>query len=171
MPQPSDLDLENQLCFALYAASNELTRIYRPMLAELGLTYPQFLVMLVLWQHGPQNVGAIADRLRLAPNAITPLVDRLEAGGLVCRQPIAGDRRQVVVVPTAAGAALKADAAAVRAEVACSTGLSDGGLADLVGEIAGLLQRMDQRGRENPPMRAAAGGGRRRPPRPRNPRP
>lgn len=143
MASPSSLDLEQQLCFALYAASNELVRAYRPLLAEIGLTYPQYLVMLVLWQDGAQNLSAIAKRLRLSPNAITPLVDRLEQGKLVRRYLKAGDRRQTLLIPTAKGKELKSSAAAVRAEVACKTGLSETAMEQLIGEIGQLLAQMD----------------------------
>ena len=89
------LSLDDQLCFALYAATNAITRSYRPGLDLLGITYPQYLLLLCLWQDGPSTTGAIARRLALAPNAITPLVDRLERGGFVERHRDEGDRRVV----------------------------------------------------------------------------
>lgn len=94
------LRLDDQLCFALYAATNAITRSYRPLLGEIGLTYPQYLVMLTLWQDGSAPVGRIAHRLELDSHAVSPLVDRLEAAGLVVRRPGA-DRRQVVRRPSA----------------------------------------------------------------------
>ena len=72
--------LTDQLCFALYAASNAMTRVYRPLLQAMGLTYPQYLVLLVLWEHGSKRLGEIADELRLATHAVSPIVDRLEEG-------------------------------------------------------------------------------------------
>ena len=75
--------LDDQLCFALYAASNAVTRVYRPLLTDLGLTYPQYLVMLVLWEHGTRRLGEIADELELATHAVSPILDRLEESGLV----------------------------------------------------------------------------------------
>ena len=91
------LRLDDQLCFALYAATNAVTRTYRPLLAKIGITYPQYLVMLVLWQHGPNSVGAVGKRLHLAASAITPLVDQLERAGMVARARGTADRRVVQV--------------------------------------------------------------------------
>lgn len=124
------LRLDDQLCFALYAATHAVTRRYGPLLDALGLTYPQYLVMLVLWQDGPTTVGGIARRLELASHAVTPLADRLETAGLVHRHRGA-DRREVVVDLTGAGADLEDAAARVQAEVACATGLAPDDLADL----------------------------------------
>ena len=75
--------LADQLCFALYAATNAVTRTYRPLLNELGLTYPQYLVLLVLWEHDARRLGEIADALLLATHAVSPIIDRLEEAGLV----------------------------------------------------------------------------------------
>ena len=124
------LRLDDQLCFALYAATHAITRRYRPLLDEIGLTYPQYLLMLTLWQDGPATVGRIAHRLELDSHAVTPLVERLEIAGLV-RRLRGTDRRQVVVAATQHGRDLKAAAAAVQAEVACATGLDPRELADL----------------------------------------
>lgn len=101
------LRLEFQLCFPLYAASNLLTRLYRPALDALGLTYPQYLVMLVLWEHDEQSVGEIGARLHLDSGTLTPLLKRMERNGLLERRRDAADERRVRVVLTEAGAALK----------------------------------------------------------------
>ncbi len=77
------LDLDRQVCFPLYAASNLLNRLYRPILAELGLTYPQYLVMLVLWKRTPQTVGSLSEMLHLDSGTLTPLLKRMELAGLV----------------------------------------------------------------------------------------
>ena len=79
------LRLDDQLCFALYSATNAVVRRYRPLLAELGITYPQYLLLLVLWQDGPCTVGGLGDRLSLPPHGLSPLLDRLEQAGLVQR--------------------------------------------------------------------------------------
>ena len=105
---PADvLKLEHQLCFPLYAASNLLTRLYRPLLGELGLTYPQYLVMLVLWERAPQTVGEISERLYLDTGTLTPMLKRMEAGGLLTRTRDKQDERRVQIALTPAGEALR----------------------------------------------------------------
>ncbi len=133
----SGLRLDDQLCFALYAATHAIIRRYRPLLEGIGLTYPQYLVMLTLWQDGPAPVGRIARRLELDSHAVTPLVERLEVAGLVHRRR-GTDRRQVVVAATGRGRDLEAAAARVQAEVACATGLDPVALADLRGHLRTL---------------------------------
>lgn len=105
--------LDRQVCFPLYAASNLLTRLYRPVLARLGLTYPQYLVMLVLWEHAPQTVGSLGDRLHLDSGTLTPLLKRMEAAGLVIRQRDPADERRVCVDLTAKGRSLRRSASEV----------------------------------------------------------
>ena len=107
-PRP-ELDLDRQLCFALYSASRAVTRSYAPVLEGLGLTYPQYLVMLALWKAGgePLTVSALGDRLRLDSGTLTPLLKRLEAGGHVHRRRDPDDERRVLVELTPAGAALR----------------------------------------------------------------
>jgi DNA-binding MarR family transcriptional regulator len=104
------LYLENQLCFPLYAASRMTTKIYAPLLKALDLTYPQYLVMLVLWQHGEQTVNQIGSRLYLESNTLTPLLKRLEQKGLISRRRSSQDERSVLVQLTETGAQLKAEA-------------------------------------------------------------
>ncbi len=135
------LRLDDQLCFALYAATHAMTRRYRPLLDSLGLTYPQYLVMLVLWQDGPSTVGEIARRLELDSHAVTPLVGRLEAAGLVGRRR-GDDRRQVVVAPTRSGRELEATTSVAQADVACATGLDAVGLDDLRDQLRALSGRL-----------------------------
>lgn len=101
------LKLEWQLCFPLYAASNLLTRLYRPALDDLGLTYPQYLVMLVLWETDRQSVGQIGRRLYLDSGTLTPLLKRMETNGLVARRRDADDERRVLITLTKAGDALR----------------------------------------------------------------
>ena len=140
--EPRRLRLDDQLCFALYAATNAVTRAYRPRLEALGLTYPQYLVMLVLWQDGPSTMQRIADRLMLGQNAITPLVDRLCQAGLVTRNRDESDRRVIRIELTEDGRTLERPAAAVQHEVACDTGLSEADLAVLREELLVLARRM-----------------------------
>lgn len=104
------LDLDQQLCFALYSCSLAMTKAYTPLLAELGITYPQYLVMLALWQHSPQGVGELGERLSLDSGTLTPLAKRLEAMGLVSRNRSAHDERNVEISLSAAGKRLRARA-------------------------------------------------------------
>ena len=135
------LRLDDQLCFALYAATNSVVRAYRPLLGELGLTYPQYLVMLALWQDGVTAVHDLAARLQLTSSAITPLVDRLEAAGFVTRTR-AVDRRIVLVALTEAGRLLEDQVATAQQAVVCRTGLGDRELADLRQELKDLADRV-----------------------------
>ncbi len=99
--------LDRQVCFPLYAATNLLNRLYGPVLRELGLTYPQYLVMLVLWEDAPQTVGALGTRLYLDSGTLTPLLKRMEAAGHVTRSRDPADERRVVISLTEAGRALR----------------------------------------------------------------
>ena len=104
------LRLDHQLCFALYSASLAMTKLYKPLLAELGLTYPQYLAMLALWEEDGQTVSALGERLHLDSGTLTPLLKRMETAGLVTRLRDAADERRVLIRLTAAGRALKARA-------------------------------------------------------------
>lgn len=101
------LYLENQLCFPLYAASRLTTQIYTPLLNELGITYPQYLVLMVLWQHSEQTVNEICTKLLLESNTVTPLLKRLEQKGILKRRRSNADERIVIISLTEEGEALK----------------------------------------------------------------
>mgnify|MGYP001320494716 FL=1 len=101
------LYLENQLCFPLYAASRLTTQIYTPLLNELGITYPQYLVLMVLWQHSEQTVNEICTKLLLESNTVTPLLKRLEQKGILIRRRSDADERSVIISLTEEGEALK----------------------------------------------------------------
>lgn len=107
------LKLDNQLCFRLYAASRLVTQAYHPYLTELGLTYPQYLVMLVLWEQDRQPVNDLAKRLHLETNTVTPLLQRMEQQGLVVRKRSKEDGRQVIVSLTETGRELEQRAAGI----------------------------------------------------------
>ena len=109
-PSTSLLNLDRQLCFALYSSSLAMTKAYKPLLAELGITYPQYLVMLALWQHSPQGVGELGERLSLDSGTLTPLAKRLETMGLIARNRSTQDERNVEISLTAAGKRLRARA-------------------------------------------------------------
>ncbi len=107
------LKLDNQLCFRLYAASRLVTQAYHPFLTELGLTYPQYLVLLVLWEQDRQPVNDLAKRLHLETNTVTPLLQRMEQQGLVVRKRSKEDGRQVIVSLTETGRELEQRAAGI----------------------------------------------------------
>lgn len=107
------LSLDNQLCFPLYAASRELTRCYKPFLDPLGLTYPQYVTMMVLWEHDGLKVGELGTRLHLDSATLTPLLKRLESRGYVTRQRSTIDERAVIVSLTEEGRALREQALSV----------------------------------------------------------
>jgi MarR family transcriptional regulator, organic hydroperoxide resistance regulator len=119
----SDLDLDKQVCFALYSASRSLTALYRPLLERLGLTYPQYLVMLVLWERGDTSVKRLGEALRLDSGTLSPLLKRLEAAGLVSRLRDPADERSVVIALTAAGRTLKRKASSIPRAIAKATGI------------------------------------------------
>ena len=113
--------LDDQLCFALYATSLTMTKVYRPLLAPLGLTYPQYVVMLALWEHGEMSAGALGGRVALDAGTLAPLVRKLEAKGLAARRRSASDDRSVLISLTSAGARLRSRAQAVHDRVGCAT--------------------------------------------------
>jgi DNA-binding MarR family transcriptional regulator len=116
------LRLDQQLCFALYSASLAMTKLYKPLLEPLGLTYPQYLVMLVLWEGDGLSVSQVGERLGLDSGTLTPLLKRLQAAGLLQRLRDKADERRVLLQLSDAGRDLKARAAAVPAAVACASG-------------------------------------------------
>ncbi len=121
-PNPAQL-LDNQLCFSLYAASLAMTKVYKPLLDALGLTYPQYLVMLVLWEGDGLSVSALGERLSLDSGTLTPLLKRMEAAGWLARQRSSEDERRVHVVLTPTGRALQGLAAHVPGCVVAQSGL------------------------------------------------
>ncbi|POX68512.1 MarR family transcriptional regulator [Microbacterium sp. Ru50] len=118
------LKLDNQLCFALVTAARNVVAIYRPILEPLGLTHPQYLVMLALWEASPQALGELAADLAMEPATLSPLVKRLEAQGLVTRERRRGDERVLEIGLTADGRALRADAVRVPEQVMAAVGMT-----------------------------------------------
>ena len=123
-PREAMLKLDNQLCFALVTAARNVVAIYRPILEPLGLTHPQYLVMLALWEKSPRPLGDLAAELAMEPPTLSPLVKRLEAQGLVSRTRSARDERVLDIGLTDAGRALREQALAVPAQVMAATGMS-----------------------------------------------
>lgn len=118
------LKLDNQVCFALVTAARNVVSIYRPVLQPLGLTHPQYLVMLALWDGSPRGLGDLAAELAMEPATLSPLVKRLEAQGLVVRSRRASDERMLDIALTAEGTALRERALSVPAQVAERTGMT-----------------------------------------------
>lgn len=114
---PKELWLENQICFPLYAGSRLITKLYTPLLQELDITYPQYLVLLVLWREDAQSVSQISDKLFLETNTITPLLKRMELKGLVKRERSATDERKVNIVLTQSGIDLREKAECIPNEI------------------------------------------------------
>ena len=137
-----NLRLENQLCFALYAATHAITRSYRGKLGEMGLTYPQYLVLLVLLEQPMMTSGALARALKLDAGTLTPLLKRLAAAGLVARERRAQDERVVEISLTPAGRALHDDLVRAREGVVCSTGLAAAELASLRVALQNLTENL-----------------------------
>ena len=121
IPENSRLLLDTQMCFALYSASLTMTKVYKPLLARLGLTYPQYLVLLVLWEQDERNVSELGERLFLDSGTLTPLLKRLEALDFISRRRDAADERRVIVALTPTGKRLRKQALAVPQHVACAT--------------------------------------------------
>lgn len=135
---------EQQLCFAIYAAGQAFSKLYRRLLDPLGLTYPQYLVMLVLWQGDNLPVTTIGQRLGLDTGTLTPLLKRLEAAGLVQRERSRQDERKVVISLTGPGRALEERARHVPEAVACATGRALSGVLALRDEINAMTRALNQ---------------------------
>jgi DNA-binding MarR family transcriptional regulator len=137
------LSLDRQICFSLNAASRAFGSVYRVVLKELGLTYPQYLVMLVLWEHGTTPVKGLGERLRLDSGTLSPLLKRLEAAGLVRRERSAADERSVRVHLTEEGTALRDRARRVPRQIAEATGLGHQEALALRGLLDRLTDALD----------------------------
>ena len=142
--QPADtmLLLDNQLCFALYSTSLAMTKLYKPLLDELGLTYPQYLTMLVLWEQDGLTVSELGQRLYLDSGTLTPLLKRLESSGLISRIRAVEDERRVHITLTAAGRKLKARAAKIPGCILSASQCSIPELIALTQQVQALRQRL-----------------------------
>jgi DNA-binding MarR family transcriptional regulator len=140
-PSPS-VALDDQLCFALYAASRAVTARYRPMLDELGITYPQYLVLMLLWEEDGQTVGQLGARLALDSGTLSPLLKRLTAAGLVTRHRRADDERSVSIRLTEAGRGLEAPACSISQEMIGALDLDKAEFARLKGQLRLITERV-----------------------------
>lgn len=154
------MNLDEQPCFSLYAASRAMIGCYRPQLDAIGITYPQYLVLLVLWEREEATVTAIGSALQLETGTLSPLLKRLEAAGFVARRRQATDERSVLVSLTAAGRELREQVPAIQRRVGEATGLSREEIAELRATLDGLsrqLRAVTDAGTETPtPPRVSA---------------
>jgi len=152
-PADAFLALDRQVCFALYSASLAMTKLYKPLLAPLGLTYPQYIAMLVLWEQERLSVGELGERLALDSGTLTPLLKRLEQQGLVERERDPEDERRVLLHLTAAGRALKIEARRVPPNILQATGCDLSEISQLTRQLAGLRDALTDAAAEaaNPP--------------------
>ena len=137
------LSLDNQLCFALYAASHAIKKAYRPLLDELGLTYPQYLILLVLWNGVPLKVSDIGHRLHLDSGTLTPVLKRLETMGLLKRTRRVEDEREVEISLTAPGRDLRERAVGVRREIVHQLKMSESEIAALRTDLDTLIATLN----------------------------
>lgn len=136
------LRLDRQLCFALYSGSLTMTKLYKPVLDPLGLTYPQYLVLLVLWETDAIGVGELGTRLFLDSGTLTPLLKRMEASGHLLRKRDPDDERRVVVSLTPAGKALRRKARPIAVQVAALAGCDHAELGELTARLQALRDRL-----------------------------
>lgn len=139
------LKLDNQLCFSAYAASRAITKIYRPFLEELGITYPQYLVMLVLWEEETISLKDLGNKLYLDSGTLTPLVKRLESMGLLKRQRSTEDERILCITITAEGIALKEKAVNIPQNILKSANTDIVELIDLKTRLDNLLTKLNDK--------------------------
>ncbi|CAN7199960.1 MarR family transcriptional regulator [Acidovorax sp. LjRoot74] len=143
-PSPAILRLDNQVCFALYSASLAMTKLYKPLLDRIGLTYPQYLVMLVLWEQDGVTVSELGERLFLDSGTLTPLLKRLEAQGQIARLRDVQDERRVRITLTSQGRALRDQAEAIPQCVLQSSQCSIAELTALTTELKQLRDRLSE---------------------------
>jgi len=139
---PHSLTIDDLLCFALYSAGHTFTRLYKPMLDPLGLTYPQFLVMIALWEKDDRTVSEIGERLLLESSTLTPLLKRLETAGLIKRTRDRDDERVVRITLTRQGTTLREKASTIPEAIGCATSLTLNDVKKLAGEITALRKKL-----------------------------
>lgn len=142
---PGMLDLDQQLCFAVYSAAHALNRTYKPLLDPYGLTYPQYIALMTLWEEDGRTVKALGEKLGLDSGTLSPLLKRLEATGYIRRARDKSDERQVLVTLTDKGRAMQRDAVAIRMQIGKATGCSLEALQALTGELQALAERLETR--------------------------
>ncbi|RKP57124.1 MarR family transcriptional regulator [Cohnella endophytica] len=144
MGTDSVLKLDNQLCFAVYACAREITKLYHPLLKEIGLTYTQYIAMLALWEKDRITVKQLGQRLYLDSGTLTPLLKKLEQTGLLTRVRDKQDERSVIIALTERGTALKDKARAIPEQLFCQAGVSSGEAEALRAQITEMLKKVQQ---------------------------
>jgi MarR family transcriptional regulator, organic hydroperoxide resistance regulator len=140
-----ELKLNSFLCFALYTANHAMNRVYKTLLEELEITYPQFLVLVTLWEEDEQTVGSIGEKLFLESSTLTPLLKRLETAGYISRERSKQDERQVIIRLTDQGRALKARAQTIPGNIVAATGCSSDEVQRLRQEVSDLRDALDKK--------------------------
>lgn len=135
-----NLHLSNQLCFALYSATHEVTKSYRKHLSEIGLTYPQYLVMLVLWQYQDQHINNLADKLRFGPSTLIPILNRLENVGFIIRKNDDETECKEIISLTSRGKEIQQQTSQIQQQVSCETGLTDQEYVELRDRLESMLE-------------------------------
>lgn len=138
------LELDDFLCFAIYSAGHAFNRVYQPLLKDLGLTYPQFIAIILLWEQDGQTVGELGQRLALQSNTLTPMLKRLETLGLIKRSRDSSDERQVRIDLTEAGRKLQLMASGVVRSVRTATGLQDKQARQLTRQVNALRRALEK---------------------------
>lgn len=138
------LKLSNQLCFPLYALSRKITSHYLPLLEKIGLTYPQYLVMMVLWEEDSVSVKELGHKLMLDSGTLSPLLKKLEDRELVVRKRLKEDERVVIITLTESGENLKASASLIPEQIKCSLELTDKEMREMKALATGLLEKINQ---------------------------
>lgn len=144
MSKTNPLALEEQVCFAVAVAARSVVAVYRPVLEPMGLTHPQYLVMLALWEHDRLSVKELSSLLKLDPGTLSPLVKRLEAQGFVTRDRDPNDERVLAITLTAAGRALRAEAEKVPGAIVAQLGMEVERLHDLRRDLAAVIAAAEQ---------------------------
>ncbi|MGA8898434.1 MarR family winged helix-turn-helix transcriptional regulator [Bradyrhizobium sp.] len=150
--------LDSHLCFALYAASNHMTRLFVPFLQKLGVTYPQYLVLVVLWERGPHGVGDLATLLRMDFGTLSPMLKRLESKGLVTRHRQASDERRVLVDLTPKGVSLRKRTEQMLGEFYCFLNMPLEELFDLKDRLRHFVNSAGPKEAKTPPARLSGAG-------------
>lgn len=150
LPEDERLKLDNQLCFAFYTCSREITKLYRPLLAELGLTYTQYITMLALWERDDVGVSELGARLFLDSGTLTPLLKKLESMGFITRTRSLTDERSVLIRLTDKGRGLKTKATDIPVKLYASAGLRPEELRLLHTQLKLLLHKLDEAVQEKP---------------------
>ncbi|SEN65627.1 MarR family winged helix-turn-helix transcriptional regulator [Lihuaxuella thermophila] len=144
MDEQTLLKLDNQLCFTIYACSREISRLYRPLLDKLGLTYPQYLVLLILWEQQESTVKELGELLYLDSGTLTPMLKRMEAAGLIIRERSSEDERKVIIRLTEQGRDLREKATCIPKALLTQSGISREEFIRLLNQCKQLLERVHQ---------------------------